>query len=77
MKNQDKAFVSFTRGEAGCDRGRSVFLFGTLYTVVPFSSFLDFREEMNESWVEKSEEPPYWHAEESTLKAFSQKTGYG
>jgi len=31
---------------------------------------------MKEGWVKKSEEPPYGHAEESTLKDFSQKTGY-
>ena len=53
-----------------------LFLLGTLYVIPPFSTFHEFGEEMKESWVEKSEEPPYGHAEEATLKDFSQKTGY-
>ena len=53
-----------------------LFLLGTLYETPPFSSFLQFGEGIKDSWAEKSEEPPYGHAEESTLKDFSQKTGY-
>ena len=76
MKNQAKAFVFFTKEMLAAVAVVLLFLFGTLYTVVPFSTFLDFGEEMKESWVAKSQEPPYGHAEESTLKDFSQKTGY-
>ena len=76
MKNQAKAFVFFTKEMVVALSIVLLFLFGTLYTIVPFSTFLDFGEEVKESWVEKSEEPPYGHAEESTLKDFSQKTGY-
>lgn len=76
MKNQAKAFVFFTKEMLVAIVIVLVFLFGTLYTAVPFSTFLYFGEEVKESWVEKSEEPPYGHAEESTLKDFSQKTGY-
>ena len=76
-EKSSQSLCLLNQGDTGCDRDHSVFLFGTLYTVVPFSSFLDFGEEMKESWVEKSEEPPYGHAEESTLKDFSQKTGNG
>ena len=76
MKNQAKAFVFFTKEMLVAVSIVLLFLFGTLYTVVPFSTFLDFGEEMKESWVEKSQEPPYGHAEESTLKDFTQKTGY-
>ena len=76
MKNQVKAFVFFTKEMLVAVSVVLLFLFGTLYTVVPFSTFLDFGEEMKESWVEKSQEPPYGHAEESTLMDFSQKTGY-
>ena len=76
MKNKAKAFVFFTKEMVVAIVIISVFLFGTLLTVPPFSAFLEFGEEIKESWVEKSEEPPYGHAEESTLKDFSQKTGY-
>jgi hypothetical protein len=76
MKNKAKAFVFFTKEMVVAIVIMLVFLFGTLLTVPPFSAFLEFRDDMKESWVEKSEEPPYGHAEESTLKDFSQKTGY-
>lgn len=76
MKNQVKEFVFFTKEMLVAIVLVIVFLFGTLYTLPLFSHFLEFGEEMKESWVEKSEEPPYGHAEESTLKDFSQKTGY-
>ena len=76
MKNQVKDFVFFTKEMIVAIGVTILFLFGTLYMVSPFSTFLDFGEEMKESWVEKSEEPPYGHAEESTLKEFSQRTGY-
>jgi hypothetical protein len=76
MKNQAKSFVFFTKEMLAALSIVLLFFFGTLYTVVPFSTFLEFGEGMKESWVEKSEEPPYGHAEESTLKDFSQKTGY-
>ena len=76
MKNQVKAFVFFTKEMLVAIGIVLVFLFGTLYTAEPFSTFLEFGEEMKESWVQKSQEPPYGHAEESTLIDFSQKTGY-
>lgn len=76
MKNQVKAFVFFTKEMLVAIGVVLVFLFGTLYTAVPFSTFLDFGEETKESWVQKNQEPPYGHAEESTLIDFSQKTGY-
>jgi hypothetical protein len=76
MKNQIKEFIFFTKEMLAALSIVLLFLFGTLYTVVPFSTFLEFGDGMKENWVEKSEEPPYGHAEESTLKDFSQKTGY-
>jgi hypothetical protein len=76
MKSPDKSFVFFTKEMLAALSIVILFLFGTLYTVSPFAAFLEFGEGMKESWVEKSEEPPYGHAEESTLKDFSQKTGY-
>ena len=76
MKNQAKAFVFFSKEMLVAITIVLVFLFGTLYTLPLFSHILEFGDAMKESWVEKSEEPPYGHAEESTLKDFSQKTGY-
>jgi hypothetical protein len=76
MKNRLKQFVFFTKEMLVALLISLLFLLGTLYEMPPFSSFLQFGDGIKDSWVEKSEEPPYGHAEESTLKDFSQKTGY-
>ncbi len=76
MKNRLKQFVFFTKEMLIALLISLLFLFGTLYEIAPFSSFLHFGESIKDNWIEKSEEPPYGHAEESTLKDFSQKTGY-
>ena len=76
MKNHLRQFVFFTKEMLVAKLISFLFLFGTLFEIPPFSSFLEFGDTIKESWTEKSEEPPYGHAEESTLKDFSQKTGY-
>ncbi len=76
MKNRLKQFVFFTKEMLVALLISLLFMFGTFYEIPPFSSFLQFGDGLKDSWVEKSEEPPYGHAEESTLKDFSQKTGY-
>ena len=76
MKNTMKKFVFFTKEMIVALGIIFIFLTGTLLQIPPFSSFLEFGDGIKESWAKKSDEPPYGHAEESTLKDFSQKTGY-
>ncbi len=76
MKNKMKQFVFLTKEMIIALSITLLFVTGTLYEVPPFSTFLTFGDNIKDSWAEKSEEPPYGHAEESTLKDFSQKTGY-
>ncbi len=76
MKNQMKQFVFFTKEMIVALGITLLFLTGTLFEIPPFSTFVAFGDSIKDSWAEKSDEPPYGHAEESTLKDFSQKTGY-
>jgi len=76
MKNQMKQFVFFTKEMIVALGITLLFVTGTLFEVPPFSTFVAFGDSIKDSWAKKSEEPPYGHAEESTLKDFSQKTGY-
>lgn len=76
MKNKMKQFVFFTKEMIVALSITLLFLTGTLFEVPPFSTFIVFGDSIKDSWVEINEEPPYGHAEESTLKDFSQKTGY-
>ena len=76
MKNQMKQFVFFTKEMIVALGITLLFLTGTLFEIPPFSTFVSFGDSIKDGWAEKSDEPPYGHAEESTLKDFSQKTGY-
>ena len=76
MKNTMKKFVFFTKEMIVALGITFIFLTGTLLQIPPFSSFLEFGDSIKEGWSKKSDEPPYGHAEESTLKDFSAKTGY-
>lgn len=76
MKNKMRQFVFFTKEMIVALGITLLFLTGTLFEVPPFSTFVSFGDGIKESWAEKSDQPPYGHAEESTLKDFSQKTGY-
>ena len=76
MKNTMKKLVFFTKEMIVALSITGLFITGTLLEVPPFSTFLEFGDGIKESWAKKSDEPPYGHAEESTLKDFSQKTGY-
>ena len=76
MKDRLKGFAFFTKDMIAALAVTFLFLFGTLYWVTPFSSFLDFKESVKESWVEKKDEPPFGHAEELSLSEFSTKMDY-
>jgi hypothetical protein len=45
------------------------FVSGTLAEVKPFSSFMAMGEKIKDNWAKSMGEPPYGHAEESSLKA--------
>ena len=49
-------------------------ILGTFFHIPPFGTFLDLGEKIKDSATEKYGEPPYGHAELSTLKEFSKKT---
>jgi hypothetical protein len=51
------------------------FVLGTLYAVPPFQSLLDLNTGIKDYWEETYGSPPYGHAEESSLKAFSRHIG--
>lgn len=53
----------------------AVFVFGTYLEVVPFRWVLDLNEYAKEVGSQKYGEPPYGHAEMSSLKSFSKKMG--
>ena len=76
MKNKMKQFVFFTKEMIVALGITLLFLTGTLFEIPPFSTFVAFGDSIKDGWAKKSDEPPYGHAEESTLKDFSQKTGY-
>lgn len=46
-----------------------------LYIVPPFSWVLDFNTALNDAGARKSGEPPYGHAELSSLETFAKKVG--
>jgi predicted DNA-binding protein YlxM (UPF0122 family) len=50
-------------------------LFGTYFEIVPFSSILSVSESFKDKGIKKYGEPPYGHAELSSLKLFTQRLG--
>jgi len=52
-----------------------IFAVGTYFELAPFSWVLDFNTHLKDRAAAKYGEPPYGHAELSTLKAFASKAG--
>ncbi|WP_035240711.1 DUF4405 domain-containing protein [Desulfobacter vibrioformis] len=52
-----------------------VFIVGTYIQIPPFSSILEISGGIKDDYAQKHGEPPYGHAELSSLKTFSQKIG--
>ncbi|MBM9520747.1 DUF4405 domain-containing protein [Desulforhopalus vacuolatus] len=48
---------------------------GTLMNIPPFSSILEFGNSFKDAAAEKYGEPPYGHAERSSLQMFAKRTG--
>lgn len=76
MKNSARQLVFFTKDTLAALAFTSLFLLGTLYFIAPFSTFIDFGEEVKESWEKDLGTAPYSHAELSSLKSFSKKLGF-
>jgi hypothetical protein len=73
LKNQSKKIVVFTREFNVALIITFLFVAGTYLMVPPFSSILDFSEGLKEKAVVEYGEPPYGHAELSSLKTFAGK----
>ena len=73
MKNKTKK-VSFTKKEFLIALLLNlIFIVGTLLSIPPFKTFLNFGEGIKDNWTKEYGEPPYGHAEETKLKVFCKK----
>ena len=73
MKNKAKEFKLFT-GAFNIGLALTlIFIFGTYFHIPPMSTILDISENFKNSAAVKYGEPPYGHAESSSLKMFTGK----
>jgi len=75
MKNQAKAQRIFTPACTAALLVNLVFIIGTLLYLPPFSTILAFGHSFKAAAANKYGEPPYGHAELSSLRLFAQRTG--
>ncbi|WP_022665395.1 DUF4405 domain-containing protein [Desulfospira joergensenii] len=75
LKNRSKDLKIFTREFNGALALTLVCVLGTYFEIPPFSSILTVSESIKDRAAEKYGEPPYGHAELSSLKTFARKTG--
>jgi hypothetical protein len=76
MKNKAKQMIVFTKEMLVASLLTVVFFTGALYEISPFSNFLNFGNDIKESWEKDYGTPPYSHAELSSLDEFLRKLGY-
>lgn len=74
LKNKSRQFSLLTKEFVFAVAINTLFFVGTLSYWAPFDQFLDFEEDVKNSWEKKVDKAPYGHAELSTLKEFSEKT---
>jgi len=68
--------ISFTKKEFLIALSINIFfIVGTLYPIQPMKGILDVGQDIKEYWVEIHGNPPYGHAEESSLRKFTRKMG--
>lgn len=73
LKNTAKK-ISFTKKEFLIALTINIFFIaGTLYPIQPMKGILDVGQDIKEYWVEIHGNPPYGHAEESSLRKFSRR----
>ncbi|RXJ91536.1 hypothetical protein CRV01_00135 [Arcobacter sp. CECT 8983] len=76
MKNKAKVLVVFTKEMLVAFVITLLFLVGTLNEISLFSTFIDFGEDIKNSWEQKYEKAPYPHAELDTLEEFALKIDF-
>ncbi|MBN2377148.1 MAG: DUF1080 domain-containing protein [Sedimentisphaerales bacterium] len=74
LKNKSKRLVIFTREFNVALILLLVFSLGTYFEIPPLSWVLDAGESIKEAGIERYGEPPYGHAELSSLKLFAKRT---
>ncbi len=75
LKNKAKKLILFTREFNLALALTLICLLGTLFEIPPFSSILAVSDAIKDHAAVKYGEPPYGHAELSSLKTFTQKVG--
>ena len=75
LKNKTKNLIIFTREFNVALVLTLICILGTQFELPPFSSILAVSESIKDQAAVKYGEPPYGHAELSSLKTFTQKTG--
>ena len=75
LKNNSKRLVVFTREFNIALILLLAFCLGTYFKIPPLSWVLDAGESIKDSAIEKYGEPPYGHAELSSLSLFAKRTG--
>ena len=76
MKNELKQFVLFTKEMIISTILFVIFIFGTVYELSPFSNFINFGDDIKNSWEKEYGTAPYSHAELSSLISFAKKMSY-
>jgi len=76
LKNKTKALKIFTKEFNVALVITLVFTFGTLGEIPPFQWVLDLGDSIKDAAAVKYGEPPYGHAELSSLKTFAKKQGF-
>lgn len=75
LKNKTKNLVVFTKEFNAAMLLTLVCILGTHFEIPPFSSILAVSESIKDQAAEKYGDPPYGHAELSSLKTFTKKVG--
>jgi AraC-like DNA-binding protein len=75
LKNRAKVLRIFTKEFNVAVLLTGIFIFGTHLLVPPFSWVIDLNDFVKNSAAQKYGEPPYGHAELSTLEKFSSRMG--
>ena len=75
LKDKTRHLQVFTREFNVAIAISFLFIAGTYFEIPPFSSVIELSNSIKESAARKYGEPPYGHAELSSLKAFASKTG--
>lgn len=75
MKNKARQLTVFT-GPSNVGLGLTVlFVVGTYFMIPPMSTIVDISEHFKDAASQKYGEPPYGHAESSSLKMFAKRDG--